>query len=139
MGKDINKILDYLDIVYTTHERSIYRGKIDRNVVLLYRQVDDLAVACSDPSVTQGLIDSIGKIVDLKIQGNFNSFNGIDIDQRRENGKSSCLSYLARMGQSEKLDSKPIEPLAASTADELSTSVGPAEGSIERRRARSTW
>jgi hypothetical protein len=30
-------------------------------------------------------------------------------------------------------DSKPIEPLAASTAEELSTSVGPAEDSAEHR------
>jgi hypothetical protein len=35
---------DDLDIVYTTHERSIYRGKIDGRSSLL-RQVDDLAVA----------------------------------------------------------------------------------------------
>jgi hypothetical protein len=33
----------------------------------------------------------------------------------------------------EKSDSKPIEPLAASTTEELSTSVGPAEGSTEHR------
>jgi hypothetical protein len=33
----------------------------------------------------------------------------------------------------EKSDSKPIDPLAASTAEELSTSVGPAEGSTEHR------
>jgi hypothetical protein len=32
--KHINKILDDLDIVYTTHERSIYQGKIDGKVVL---------------------------------------------------------------------------------------------------------
>jgi hypothetical protein len=31
----------------------------------------------------------------------------------------------------EKSDSKPIEPLVASTAEELSTSVEPAEGSTE--------
>jgi hypothetical protein len=140
--KHINKILEDLDIVYTTHERSIYRGKIDGKVVLLCRQVDDLAVACSDPSVAQGLIDSIGKTVDLKSQRILNSFNGIDIDQRREYVKVSCQSYLARMlkahgwdkpSPTEKSDSKPIEPLAASTAEELSTSVGPAEGSTEHR------
>jgi hypothetical protein len=39
----------------------------------------------------------------------------------------------------EKSDSQPIEPLAASTAEELSPSVGPAEGSTERRGAQSTW
>jgi hypothetical protein len=42
--KHINKILDDLDVVYTTHERSIYQGKIDGKVVLLGRYVDDLAV-----------------------------------------------------------------------------------------------
>ena len=46
-AKHINKILDDLDIVYTTHERSIYLGTIDGKVVLLYRQVDDIAVAYS--------------------------------------------------------------------------------------------
>jgi hypothetical protein len=55
----INKILDDLDIVCATHQRSIYRGEIDGEVVLLCRQVDDLAVTYSDPSVAQGLIDSI--------------------------------------------------------------------------------
>jgi hypothetical protein len=34
--KHINKILDDLDIVYTTHERSIYRGKIEGKILLLY-------------------------------------------------------------------------------------------------------
>jgi hypothetical protein len=128
--------------VYTTHKRSIYRGKIDGKVVLLYRQVDDLAVACSDATVSQGLIDSIGKIVDLKSQGALNSFNRIDIDQRHEYAQVSCQSYLGRMlkahgwdkhSPTEKPDSEPIEPLAASTAEALSTSVGPAEGSTEHR------
>jgi hypothetical protein len=54
--------------------------------------------------------------------------------------KVSCQSYLARMLKAygwdkpspiEKSDSKPIEPLAASPDEELSTSVGPAEGSTE--------
>ena len=45
----------------------------------------------------QIFIDSIGKNVDLKSQGILNSFNGIDIDQRREYVKVSCQSYLTRM------------------------------------------
>jgi hypothetical protein len=56
--KRINKILNDLNIVHTTHERSIFQGKIDRKVVLLWRQVDDLAVVCSDRTVAHGLIDS---------------------------------------------------------------------------------
>jgi hypothetical protein len=45
--KRINKILDDLDIVCTTHERSIYRGPIDEKVVLLCRQVDGIKLAPS--------------------------------------------------------------------------------------------
>jgi hypothetical protein len=90
--------------------------------------------------VAQGLIDSIGKEVDLKSQGTLESYNGIDVDQRRKYVKISCQSYLTRMlkthgwdkpSPTEKSDSKPIEPLAASTAEELSTSIGPTEGSTE--------
>jgi hypothetical protein len=140
--KHINKILDDLDIVYTIHERSIYQGKIDGKVVLLGRQVDDLAVACSDPTVAQGLIDSIGNEADLKSQDTLESYNGIDVDQRREYVKISCQSYLTRMlktngwdkpSPTEKSDSKPIEALAASTAEELSTLIGPTEGTTENR------
>jgi hypothetical protein len=98
--------------------------------------------ACSDPTMAQALIDSVGKIVGLKSQGILRSFNDIDIDQRCECNKAFCQSYLARIlkthgwdkpSPTEKSDSKPIEPLAASTTKELSTSVGPAEGSAEHR------
>jgi hypothetical protein len=80
--------------------------------------------------------------VDLKSQGILSSFYGIDIDQRREYVKFSCQSYLARMlkthgwdkpSLTEKSDSKPIEPLAASSADELFPSVGLAEDSTEHQ------
>jgi hypothetical protein len=42
--KYIYKILDDLDIVYTTRERSIYRATIDGKVALLCRQVDNIAI-----------------------------------------------------------------------------------------------
>jgi hypothetical protein len=89
--------------------------------------------------MAQGLIDSIGKVVDLHSRGILNSFNGIDIEQRHEYVKVSCQSYAPRMlkahgwdkpSPTEKSDSKPIQPLAASAAEELSTSVGPAEKEI---------
>jgi hypothetical protein len=57
------KILDDLVIVYNTHERSIYRGTIDGKVVLLCRQVDGIAVACSDPSVALGLREFIAAVL----------------------------------------------------------------------------
>jgi hypothetical protein len=43
-------------------EPSIYRGNIDRKVLLLCRQVNDLAAACSDPTVAQGLSDCIATV-----------------------------------------------------------------------------
>jgi hypothetical protein len=104
--KHINKILDDLDIVCTT-------------------QVDDLAVVCPDPSVAQGLIDSVGKIVALKSRGILNSFNGFDIGQRHQYVTVSCQSFLGRMlkahgwdkpSPTKKSNSKPIESLAACTA-----------------------
>jgi hypothetical protein len=52
----INEILDDPDFVYTTHEQRIYRGTMDDKVNLLCRQVDDIAVACSNLTVAQGLI-----------------------------------------------------------------------------------
>jgi hypothetical protein len=46
--KHINKIVDDLDIEYTTHERSIYRGKIDGKVRF-----------CADKSTTSLLLAMI--------------------------------------------------------------------------------
>jgi hypothetical protein len=141
--KHINKILDDFDIVYTPHT-----SEVSTEV-----RSTERSSFCADKSTTSlslvpihlprnDLICSIGKIVDLKSQGILNSINGIDIDQRREYVQVSCQSYLARMlkahgwdkpSPTEKSDSKPIEALAASTAEELSTSVGPAKGSTEHR------
>jgi hypothetical protein len=88
----------------------------------------------------QGVIDSNEKVVHLKKQGILSSFNGIDIDQRREYGKVFCQFYLARTlkthgwyksSATEKSHSRPIDLLAASTTDELFTSVRPVEDITE--------
>jgi hypothetical protein len=65
--KRINKILDDLDIVYATYERSIYRGTIGEKVVLLCRQSDDIAVTCSDPTVAQGFREFLAAVLVTKI------------------------------------------------------------------------
>jgi hypothetical protein len=67
VGNHINKILDDLDIVYATYERSIYRGTIGGKVVLLCRQSDDIAVTCSDPTVAQGFREVIAAVLVTKI------------------------------------------------------------------------
>jgi hypothetical protein len=47
--KHTNKTLDDLDIVCTTYERGIYRGKINCKFVSLCRQEAHIAIACSAP------------------------------------------------------------------------------------------
>jgi hypothetical protein len=78
--------------------------------------------------VAQGLIDTIGMVVDLKSQDMLRSFDGSDIDQRRQYGKVSCHSYLVRLlkthgwnkpSSKEKYDSKPIEGLVAFTTADI--------------------
>jgi hypothetical protein len=91
---------------------------VDGKVVLLCRQFDDVAVACSDPTVAQGSIDSIGKVVDPKSQGILNSQGLLSILPCTY-AEFSCFRF--------------IELLATSTAEELFTLVGPAEDSPEHR------
>ena len=52
----VNKILDDFDFKNTTHEKSTYRADIEGEVVLLCRQVDDLAVACKQPEIANKII-----------------------------------------------------------------------------------
>jgi hypothetical protein len=66
MGK-AHQLLDDLDIVYTTHERSICRGTIDGKVVLPCREVNSIAAACSDPNVAQGLSKFTDTVLAAKI------------------------------------------------------------------------
>jgi hypothetical protein len=85
--------------------------------------------------------DSIERALgERSLQDTLESYNGIDVNQRREYVKISCQSYLTRMlktngwdkpSPTEKSDSKPIEALAASTTEELSTLIGPTEGTTE--------
>jgi hypothetical protein len=70
---------------------------IDGKVVLLCRQVDAIAVACSDHTVAQDWVDSIKGSGPIKSQGILSSFNGIDVDQRREYVKIPCQSYLTHV------------------------------------------
>jgi hypothetical protein len=54
---------------YRVHQtRAKYLPRYDHREYRPSVQVDDIAVACSDPTVAQGLIDSIGKVVDHKHQ-----------------------------------------------------------------------
>jgi hypothetical protein len=136
----INSILTSLGFSSTTHERNLYRATIQDSLVLVCRQVDDLAIACSTPNVADDLIASLQCHVTMKNLGLLTSFNGVDIDQTQHYIKISCSSYLRRFLLTHHWDvpsatdrSTPFEPLAPSVFTELQTTVGPAEHTSEHK------
>jgi hypothetical protein len=136
----INKILSSLGFTSTTHERNLYRASIRDSVVLICRQVDDLAIACRDPDIADHLVTQLQTHVSMKHLGLLTSFNGVDIEQTRHYLKISCSSYLRRFLLTHHWDvpastdrATPFEPLASSTLTEIQTTVGPAEHTPEHQ------
>jgi hypothetical protein len=89
-------ILKDLNFRSTTHERNLYRGEIDGELVLIYRQVDDFVVASVTRATASKLIAVINARVTTKDQGLGIRFNGIDLLQTRDCIKVSCETYLDR-------------------------------------------
>jgi hypothetical protein len=87
--KLINKILDDLDIMHTTHKQSIYGGTINGKVVLLCRQVDDIAVFCSDPTMAQGFREFSAALQAAKIAKHLRPFSLSLISLHR--GRQFCM------------------------------------------------
>jgi Reverse transcriptase (RNA-dependent DNA polymerase) len=135
--KHINDILKALGFVSTTHERNIYQGTLDGFRILICRQVDDLAIACTDAATAQKLIKLIGQKVDLTGDSLLTTFNGIDVDQTRDYVKISCTSYIQRLLESHMWDTgfpnestRPnIEPLPQSLLLQFDKETGPPEHS----------
>ena len=48
-----------LGFTSTTHERNLYHGKIDGEIICVCCQVDDFAIATKDPSTAEKLINII--------------------------------------------------------------------------------
>ena len=67
--KMITGILKKHGFTTTTHERNLYRGKIDGQTVLICRQVDDYAVACRDTKPAEKLIKLIDKEATTSSEG----------------------------------------------------------------------
>ena len=101
--------------------------------MLICRQVDDLAIGCVDIDAIQDLVRVIcaEDSIDLRDEGILNSFNGVNVEQRDRYIKITCKSYidklLAHYGWSSSglrdTDEKPIEPPAASTTQQCSTTT----------------
>ena len=131
----------------TTHERNLYRGTIDGEMVLVCRQVDDFAIASASPLAAEKLIaiiNSHATTTNLGIgiksrHGVASRYNGIDVHQTRDYIKVSCATYLQRLLQTHGWDTPAhhesdrfdLTPLASSSAESLLRLVGPAEDTPE--------
>jgi Reverse transcriptase (RNA-dependent DNA polymerase)/GAG-pre-integrase domain len=132
----INDILSAIGFRSTTHERSLYTATINGFQVLLCRQVDDLAIACTDTDIAQWVISQIGAKVEVTDGGLLTTFNGVDIDQTADYVKVSCRSYLRRFLKAHdwdtpnlnESDNESLEPLPDSLSRAIDTDIGPLAG-----------
>jgi Reverse transcriptase (RNA-dependent DNA polymerase) len=132
----INDILSTIGFRSTTHERSLYTATINGFQVLLCRQVDDLAIACTDTDTAQWVISQIGAKVEVTDGGLLTTFNGVDIDQTADYVKVSCRSYLCRFLKAHdwdtpnlnESDNESLEPLPDSLSLAIDTDIGPLAG-----------
>lgn len=125
----LNKVLARHGFVSTTHERSIYTGTFDGFKMLISRQVDDLAIGCTNTESIRKLVAIICSEdkIDLRDEGMLESFNGIDVQQTQQYIQITCESYidkfLTHYGWSSaavhESSEKPIEPIALSTIPQL--------------------
>ena len=127
----LNKVLSRHGFVSTTHERSIYKGTFDGFKMLISRQVDDLAIGCTNADSIRKLVAIICSEdkIDLRDEGTLESFNGVDVKQTRNYIQITCETYidkfLAHYGwasaATNESSEKPIEPIALSTVPQLFT------------------
>ena len=141
--KFVNSVIARHGFIATTHERSIYQGIYKGHRMLICRQVDDLAIGCADPDAIRDLVATICREdkIDLRDEGILESFNGVDVEQTDRYVKISCESYIDKLlahygwtaAGTRDTDSKPIEPIASSTLQQMFVeyAAAPLNGSPE--------
>ncbi|KAI2511653.1 Reverse transcriptase (RNA-dependent DNA polymerase) [Fragilaria crotonensis] len=127
--KFVNSVIARHGFTSTTHERSLYQGTYKGHRMLICRQVDDMAIGCVNVDAIKDLVRVICAEdgIDLRDEGILNSFNGVDVDQRDRYIKITCETYIDKLlahygwssSGSRETDEKPIEPLAASTTQQM--------------------
>ena len=82
-----------------THEPCLYSGYVDGKKVLFLRQVDDFAVACEDPDVSNKVIDLISAELSapMKKLGVVSRYNGIDVTQTEDYIKIHNSTYIKKI------------------------------------------
>jgi Reverse transcriptase (RNA-dependent DNA polymerase) len=141
--KFVNSVIARHGFKSTTHERSLYQGVYNGHRMLICRQVDDLAIGCADTDAVKDLVRVIcaDDGIDLRDEGVLDSFNGVDVQQRDRYIKITCESYIDKLlahygwssSGSRDTDEKPIEPLAASTTQQMfdDYATAPRDGTAE--------
>ena len=127
--KLVNTVLARHGFTSTTHERSLYQGTFNSHRMLICRQVDDLAIGCANADAIRDLVRVIctEDDIDLRDEGILESFNGVDVEQTDRYINITCESYIDKLlahygwssSGSRETDEKPIEPLAASTTQQM--------------------
>jgi hypothetical protein len=117
----------------TTHETCIYQKRVDGDLILILRQVDDFSIASTNPQHCKNTIKDIEDRMQnpLNDLGVIKRFNGIDILQARDFVKVSCESYIDKIvthhgWQNEVASNHPI-PMRADSESlrKLELSKGP--------------
>jgi len=134
-------ILEELGFHSTTHERNLYCGEINGELVLVCRQVDDFAIASKDPKTADLLISKINAQVTTQNKGLGMRYNGIDLNQTRDYIKVSCESFIDRMLQTHgwsqpspnEKDRHDVAPISSEVIDRLQQLKGTIEGTLEHK------
>ena len=93
-------IVEKLGFTATTHERCLYFKRVDNEMILFLRQVDDFAIASRDKTLCPlQTIQSIGDhlIVPIHQLGIIRKFYGVDILQTHHYVTISCESYINKI------------------------------------------
>jgi hypothetical protein len=134
----------------TTHERNLYRGQLDGELVLVCHQVDDFAIASASTAAAEKLIAIINAhattaskgIGTPDDQGLALRYNGVDVHQSRDHVKVSCETYINRVLQThgwetpgardpDRFDSVPMTADVSTSLQQLPP--GPSEGTTDHR------
>jgi hypothetical protein len=96
-----DKILWDIGLTPTIHEPCLYSGFVDRQRVLFLRQIDKFAIACSDVSTANKLLDMLDNklTIPLKRMGLLDLYNGLVINQTRNYIKINCSTYIKQISE----------------------------------------
>jgi hypothetical protein len=141
--KFVNSVIARHGFTSTTHERSLYQGVFKGHRMLICHLVDDLAIGCVDTDAVKDVVCTICAEdgIDLRGEGILDSFNGVNVEQSDRYIKITCELYINKLllhyGWSSsglrETDEKPIEPLAASSTQQMfdDYATAPRDGSVE--------